>query len=421
MSDKPTTSFGAAAQEPEYHDVVDYATAEGAVKEQMDAIVATLTDALENDDYTVISSVDKEPAQKLGDTSQAILDEIKAASTFLSSFSQFKEAIKDFDFDKIGELAKNHARSLELAARKSPITKALRGAWNWATGNKETSIDDLKEEIDITMLEFGNVIVDLEKAAARIPGASDALEKQKDARNAAYEDYGVYMGAALHVLKQWQDEKLPALKAQAAASKSPSDISDLRAKTLGVTALNKKLTNMNTFHKSSLAQLETIDDLKGALVMSEMNITNHLTTSRGQWLAFMSEAMSAATIGEIAQASADADEFGDKVFEQATSMAELTQEIARSSFAHGTLDSEKLVEFLNKQAEGVVAEVQFIEEANARFTAERAAIEAAAKNLIDAKAQVETGADELVTEEDQAAVDAEISGLGGGSTPTPRP
>lgn len=418
MSDKPTNSFGAAAKQPDYQDVVDYATAEGAVKEQMDAIVATLTEALENDDYTVLSSIDKEPAQKLGDTSKAILDEIKAASAFLSSFSQFKEAIKNFDFDKVGELAKQHARNLELAARKSPITKALRGAFNWVTGNKETSIDDLKEQIDITMLEFSNVIVDLEKAAARIPGASEALEKQKDARNEAYADYGVYMGAALHVLSEWQNEKLPALKAQAAQSKSPSDISDLRAKTLGVTALNKKLTNMDTFHKSSLGQLETIDDLKGALVMSEMNITNHLTTSRGQWLAFMSEAMSAATIGEIAQASAEADEFGDKVFEQAQSMAELTQGIAQKSFLHGTLDADKLVEFLNKQADGVLAEVAFIEEANATFTAQRVAIEEAAKNLIEAKAQVDTGAD--LTAEDQAAADAEIAQLSTPKGPKPQ-
>ncbi len=380
-------------------DIVDYATADGERKTRMDALITTLEAAIAEDDLTVITSFDKEPSDTLGKTSETILREVQSANSFLGSFKEFGEKLKSFDFDGVGKMAKDYSasiqRNIQLAAIKSPITRFFKKAVNWVLGigKKDTTGDDLRHAIDQSILEFGQVIAELEKAKDKIPGLSKKLDKQEDARIEAYSEYGLYIGAAQEVYRRMKQDTIPALEAKAKNSGSLLDSRNVSAKKLANTVLNKKLTSMDTFHKSCLVQLETIGDLKGALTMSELNINSHLTTSKNEWLAFLSESTSAATLSEIAEANQKADQFGDKIFEQAQTLSDITTQMSRACFEHGTLDAGLVAGFLNKKKVQLLEGVQFMEEVNTRFEAKRAALDAAAADLLRAKAEVNSGAD----------------------------
>lgn len=380
-------------------DIVDYATATDEQRAQMDELIVGLETAIKDNDLTFITSFDKTPSDKLGATSEAILKEVQTANSFLGSFSGFGEKIKNFDFDGVGETAREYTQSIQrkmkLAAIKSPVVRALKTFVGWVTGlgKKSTTAADLRHEIDKSLLEFGEVIADLEDAKNKIPGLAQKLNTQEDARMEAYSDYGLYIGAALEVYRRMKDERIPALDAKAKETGSVLDAREARTQKVAMTVLNKKLTGMDTFHKSSLVQLETIDDLKTALVMSELNINTHLTTSKNEWLAFLSESTSAATLSEIAEATQQADQFGDKIFEQAQSLSDLTTAMSRASFEHGAVDPEKVTAFLKKKAVNVLESVKYMEEANQRFEAKREMLDAAAAELRAAKASVTSSAD----------------------------
>lgn len=375
-------------------DIVNYATADDARKAQMEPLISALEAAIAEDDLTVITSFDKAPSDKLGNTSETILKEVQSANSFLGSFKSFAEKLGNFDFNGIGEMAKDYTasiqRNMKLAAIKSPVVRFFKQAVSWALGlgKKKTTSEDLRHAIDQSLLEFGQVIGDLEKAKEKIPGLSKRLDTQEDARIEAYSEYGLYIGAAMEVYRRLKTEGIPALEAKAKETGSMLDSRNVTAKKLAMTVLNKKLTSMDTFHKSCLVQLETINDLKGALTMSELNINSHLTTSRNEWLAFLSESTSAATLSEIAEANQTADQFGDKIFEQAQTLSDLTKEMSRACFEHGTLDAGLVAEFLNKKTKQVLEGVTYMEELNQRFEAKRAVLDDAAANLLRAKAEV---------------------------------
>lgn len=379
-----------------YKDVVDYKAADAETKAKMDVIIAAVNKAIESNDLTVITSIDQEPSERLGATSEAILREAQSAGSFLGSFGAFRDKIASFDFDGVGRMARDYSatvqRRMKLAAlsfKESPFAYVVQRVAYFFTGmfgKKASTMDTLRHEIDKSLLQFGEVIADLEKARDKIPGAARNLLRQEDARIAAYSDYGLYIGATLEALRQWKEERIPAKEKEVAVTQSPLEMRNLRAQKLGMTVLNRKITDMDTFHKSCIVQLETIEDLKEALVMSELNINSHLTTSKGQWLAFMSEATSAATISTIAEANQSANQFGNRIFEQSVSLSDLTKNMSRACFENGALDAEKVVEFLKKKAENAVEGVRFIEEANRKFEQKRVDLDRAAKELHAAKA-----------------------------------
>lgn len=394
-----TQATGAGALGAFNADIVDYKEATDEQRAVMDSLIAELESAIEANDLSVITRFDQEPSDRLGDTSEAILREVQTANSFLGSFKDFGKKLAEFDFDSVGEIARDYSetiqRNMKIAAIKSPIMRGIRSFFGWVTGlgSKSSTAEDLRHEIDKSILEFGEVIAELEEAKDKIPGLSKKLDTQENARLAAYSDYGLYIGAALEVFRRMKDDVIPALDAKATETGSVLDARKARVTKVSTTVLNKKLTGMDTFHKSCLVQLETIEDLKTALVMSELNINTHLTTSRNEWLAFLSESTSAATLSEIAEATQKADQFGDKIFEQAQSLSDLTTQMARASFEHGAVDAEQVTKFLKKKTENVLEAVQFMEQANQRFEAKRDMLDAAAKELVAAKASVHSSAD----------------------------
>jgi len=402
-----TEAVGADAVKTFNADIVDYSQASDTQKQEMDVLIDGLVKAIDHGDLTQITAFDAEPSERLGRTSEQILREVQNANSFLGSFRSFGEKIKDFDFDSVGETAREYTdqiqRKMKLAAIKSPIWRGIKSFFSWATGlgSKKSTAEDLRHEIDASLLQFGEVIADLEEAKDKIPGLAQKLNTQENARLEAYSDYGLYIGAAAEVYRRMKDETIPALDTKAAESGSVLDARKARSQKVAMTVLNKKITGMDTFHKSCLVQLETIDDLKEALVMSELNIGTHLTTSKNEWMAFLSEATSAVTMSEIAEATQKADQFGDEIFEQANTLSEVTKAMSRASFEHGAVDADKVAEFLRKKAVNVLEDLAYVEEKNDRFEAKRETLDKAAKELVAAKtlaqspAKAEAGLEQL--------------------------
>lgn len=396
-------------------DVVDYQKldvskpADAARKAKMDEIIASVHKAMDENTLTVVSAIDKEPSDRLIETSKTILSEIDQAGSFLGAFDSFTEKLAKFDFTAIGKMAKDFVaesqRKTQLAAMRfseSPFAFILKKIAYFFTGmtSSKSTLDDLRHTIDKNLLEFGEVIGDLEKANDQIPSIEQRLDRQEDARLQAYSDYGLYVGAVREAYRQWKEEKIPALKSKAQESGSQLDLYELKTKQRGVVVINSKLTSMDTFHKSSLGQLETISDMKDALVHTQANIINHLTTSQANWYAFASEAKTSATISRMAEDVQKADRLNDEIFEQSEKLSQLTTAMARASLEHGTLDPQKVVEFLQRKKEGVIESMKFVEEVNKRFENNRALLDKAAKDFMAAKLQLTSTDEALAAEKD---------------------
>jgi hypothetical protein len=385
-------AFAAAAQGDvltQFHsDIVDYATADADIKKRMDAMIASI----DTKDLNTITIFAKEPTDVLRESSEAIVKKAQDATTFLGSFAQIKEKLEHFDFDNVGKLAAEYVktidRKLSMAAItwKSPIKKLM----SVFTGHgKDTTMDDIRHEVDKSLLQLSDVVADLESARDKIPGVVTDLNTLETARLEAYSEYGIYVGAALEKYRRVKEE-MPEL--EKAATDSPLKQSELRNARLAMTVLNAKVTDMDTFHKSCLVQLKTIDDLEEALAMSQVKIDSHLTISQGQWMALLAEAETAAQIGQIAESVQAADEFGDKIFEQSQKLSDMTKVMARRAFEHGTLDPVKVVETLKQRTIEIQDDLNYMAAFNQKMEAERAALDDAGRAFREAAIKVTTPA-----------------------------
>ena len=381
-------TFGGAAGKPFNEDIVDYRKADPETKAKMDKLIATI----DLKDLNTITVFGKEPTDVLRESSEAIVKRAQNATTFLGGFAQIKEKLENFDFNTVGKLAADYSakveRKLKMAAlsfKKSPFMYVVKKVGYFFTGlrgGKETSMDNIRHEIDKSLLQLADVVADLEESKAKIPGVIKDLNILEDARLTAYSDYGIYVGAALEKYRQVKEEVLPKLEEE--ASTSPLKQVELRNIRLAATVLNAKVTDMDTFHKSSLVQLKTIDDLQEALAMSQLKIDSHLTISQGQWIAILAEAATAAQVSEIAETVKTADDFGDKIFEQSQKLSDMTKAMSRAAFGHGTLDPVKVIQHLEKRTQDIKDDLVFMTEFNAKMEAQRTALDEAGQKFREA-------------------------------------
>lgn len=402
-------TFGGAAGKPFNDDVVDYRKADAETKAKMDKLIATI----DLKDLNTITVFGKEPTDVLRESSEAIVKRAQNATTFLGGFAAIKEKLENFDFNTVGKLAGDYSakveRKLKMAAlsfKKSPFMYVVKKVGYFFTGlggGNETSMDNIRHEIDKSLLQLADVVADLEESKAKIPGVIKDLNTLEDARLTAYSDYGIYVGAALEKYRQVKEEVLPKLEEE--ASTSPLKQSELRNINLAAMVLNAKVTDMDTFHKSSLVQLKTIDDLQQALAMSQLKIDSHLTISQGQWTAILAEAATAAQVSEIAETVKTADDFGDKIFEQSQKLSDMTKAMSRAAFGHGTLDPVKVIQHLEKRTQDIKDDLVFMTEFNAKMEAQRAALDEAGQKFREAASKV-TAPREVREAAEQAATAA---------------
>jgi hypothetical protein len=363
-----------------YKDIVDYSTADAETKTRMDALIASL----DVKNLNTITTFGKEPTDVLRESSESIVKAAQTAASFLGGFAKFKELVGNFNFEKVGELARKYTASIQrklAQVAQGPVRKFFHAIF----GKKETDIQEISHEINKSLLQLGDVVANLEEAKEKIPGIVTNLNILEKARINAYSEYGVYVGAALEKYRRTKEE-MPAL--EKAAADSPMKQAELNDARLGMTVLNAKLTDMDTFHKSCLVQLKTINDLEGTLAMSQLKIDSHLTISQGQWTALLAESATAVQIAKIVEDIKAADDFGDKVFEQSQKLSDMTKVMARSSFGHGTLDPVKVVAHLEKRAKDIQEDLKFLDTFNQKMETERAALDEAGRKFREAAIKV---------------------------------
>ena len=278
-------------------DIVDYRDPDldPALKKRMDDLIATI----DIKDLNTITTFAKEPTEVLRQSSESIVKRAQSATSFLGGFSKIKEKLANFDFDGVGEMAAEYSKLVARRLKMAAVTwsNPIKKIWYMMTGSKRNvSIDNVRHEIDKSLLQLADVVADLEESKSKIPGVITDLNTLETNRLEAYSEYGVYLGAALEKYKRVKEEDLPKLEKLAGDSGSPLQQVELRNMKLAATVLNTKLTDMDGFHKSSLVQLKTIDDMQEALAMSQLKIDSHLTISQGQWTAILAEAAVTAQI-----------------------------------------------------------------------------------------------------------------------------
>lgn len=379
-------------------DIVDYRDPDldPALKKRMDDLIATI----DIKDLNTITTFAKEPTEVLRQSSEAIVKRAQSATSFLGGFSKIKEKLANFDFDGVGEMAAEYSKLVARRLKMAAVTwsNPIKKIWYMITGSKRNvSIDNVRHEIDKSLLQLADVVADLEESKSKIPGVITDLNTLETNRLEAYSEYGVYLGAALEKYKRVKEEDLPKLEKLAGDSGSPLQQVELRNMKLAATVLNTKLTDMDGFHKSSLVQLKTIDDMQEALAMSQLKIDSHLTISQGQWTAILAEAAVTAQISEIAETVQAADEFGDKIFEQSQKLSDMTKAMSRAAFGHGTLDPVKVIEHLKKRTQDIQEDLVFMAQFNEKMEAQRAAMDEAGREFRAAATKV-TAAPEVKPE-----------------------
>jgi uncharacterized protein YaaN involved in tellurite resistance len=383
LADFAASAAGDAASKF-YVDVVDYRKTDDATKAKMDALIATI----DIKDLNTITTFSKEPAEVLRKSSEDIVKRAQSATTFLGSFAAIKDKLEHFDFTSVGKMAADYAAKIDRRLSSAALTwkNPIKKIGNMLSGHgKDTTIDDIRVQIDKSLLQLADVVADLEGAKDKIPGVVKDLSTLETARLNAYSDYGLYVGAAVEKYRRTKEE-MPKLEQE--ATDSPLKQSELRQTRLAMTVLNEKVTDMDTFHKTCLVQLKTIDDLQESLAMCQVKIDSHLTISQGQWTALLAEAAVAAETGQIAESVKAADQFGDKIFEQSQKLSDMTKVMARDAFSRGTLDPVKVVANLQKRTAEIQEDLQFVDDFNKKMEAQRDALDAAGREFRDAAIKV---------------------------------
>jgi uncharacterized protein YaaN involved in tellurite resistance len=334
-----------------FQDVPEYQTSGGDLRAELERRIALI----DPKNLNTITQHGKESSEKLGSSSRAVIEKIQKANSFVASFSDSRTLLQNFDFETVGKIAKQYTvtakRALEraeLSIRKNPLLytgaaitgffggipaaaaviagglglKALQKRW------RPVTIEDLGHEIDKSLLKLDEVIAGLKEARNKIPAIVDDLNTLEDARVQSYYDFALDVAAEVEVYRRLKEEIVPALEKEAASS--PAKARELREMRTAMMVLNRKATDMDAYHKVSLTQLESIEDLQQALAISMLNIDSHLSVSKGQWEAIVAESLVATNVADVARADAEATAFGQKIFEQSQTMTGMVRDLARA-------------------------------------------------------------------------------------------
>ncbi|MCB9992009.1 MAG: toxic anion resistance protein [Rhodospirillales bacterium] len=364
-------------------DIVDYGTAVGDTKIKMDRLI----ESLDSKDLNSVTTFAKEPSQVLGDVADGVIKEVQNSGSFLAPFDEFKQAIANFDFDTLSEMAADFSGSVTRKLKIASYNPVFRFIVNLFSGNNDTSMAEIRAEIDKSMLQLGEVMASLEEASDNIPGIVTRLDTLRDTLTEAYSDYGLYIGAALEKLRRMEEDEIPALQAEVQAG-SLLKQEELQSAYMTMTILNKKITNMDNFHKQSLLNLARIRDLKKAVGMSKLNLDEKLTVSEGEWKGVIATNAVATEVSEIVDTIADTDAFSRKIREQGVKVAAMIQDKVTQAFEVGTVDAVRMVELLKNKATDANKEAEYLSDFNRRQKAARAELDAAGRELLAASANL---------------------------------
>ncbi len=360
-------------------DIVDYATADAETKARMDDLIATL----KIDDLNSVTTFAKEPSETLGDVADGIIKEIQSSNSFLAPFEDFKKAIAEFDFETVGDMAKQYSAAVSRKLQLAKHNGLVRGFLGLFSRGKGASMDEIRSEIDKSLLQLGEVMASLEEASDRIPSIVGRLDELKTSFTHAYSEYGVYIGAALEKLREMEEETIPELQKEAQAG-SLLKQEELQSSYMVMTMLNKKITNMDNFHKQSILNLARIRDLMNAMGMSKLNIDEKLTVSEGEWKGILATNAVAAEVSEIVDTVSDADQFSRQIREQGVKVGGMIQQKVAEAFEAGSVDAERMVELLKGKAQDLNKEAEYLAKFNQQQKDARAALDAAGRELLTA-------------------------------------
>jgi hypothetical protein len=383
-------------------DIVNYATATGVTRDEMDS----LKDSLDVNNLNSITTFAKEPSEILGETSDAIIQEVQSAGSFLEPFSEFKEAVANFDFDTLSEMAEDFQDSITRKLKLATYIAPVRWVLNQFSGD-DPEIEDIRNEIDKSLLQLGSVMASLEEASEAIPGIVSRLDELRSAFTQSYSEYGLYIGAALERLRELEEVEIPKLQEEAAAG-SLLKQEELQSTYMAMTILNKKITNMDNFHKQSLLNLARIRDLKKALAMSKLNIDEKLTVSEGEWKGILATNAVAVEVAEITGTVADADAFSRKIREQGVKVAGMIDERVMDAFEAGSVDAKRMVELLKDKAQKLNEEAAYLADFNLRQKAAREELDKAGRELLEAASQLHVPLSNDEIEEVKATAAADV-------------
>jgi len=377
--------------DPDFNpDILAYKDSTGEKRAKQDEIIAFINAAMEEQTFSKIALVDKEPADRLGAGSQAIYDEVEKSTAFLSSFGKFAEQLKTLDFSKLDEtVAKMTAsvlRKAELASMNG-FFRFVTNLYYTVTGQNKPAptLTELQTEGRKELLKGAEAMADLEEAIDQVPVVEESLDKQDNLRQEFYSDYGLYVGAMMEAYRIWKEEKLPELAEKAKKSRSPMDIRNFQAMQRGVEFINEKTTRMSRLHKDSINELDTIYKMKEALATTQFNMMDHLTVTQNEWKSYATKQQAAGAIGAMVGTVQEVDRAKQAILKNDEKLSNAIVSMANASFGSSMEDAKRTIATMKATAESTIREA---EEAVARAKAlegTRAALATAKDQLVAAK------------------------------------
>lgn len=411
-------------------DIPDINNTDPATRERM----LILKDSIDPYDLNTINVYAIEPGKELTETSRYLVERANNVGGLLKSFDSFRDRLTKFDFETVSNTAQKYAGIMQRKAARvsqtllrNPLAIAagigatiLSGGMAGAAiglsifGMKETArkfrkkfkqptAEDLRHQIDDSMLQLGDIISDLEEAQNAIPSIVDDINKLRTAKTIAYSELGVYIGAARARYLEIKTVMIPTKQTEAKGGSllAQQDLGQLRT---AQEVLNKRLLLLQTFHGTSLGDLSSLQDLTRTLSLSHVNISGHLTISQSEWMGILAQASITARTSEVAEVVANADKFGDQIFDANAKLSSMARNMAVTSFQRGGVDPKKIVNFLNEQAKAIVGELNAMRARNEGVELSQKNIETATRNLLLASARA--GLTELGSENISALTSA---------------
>jgi hypothetical protein len=372
--------------------VPDYHTADPAIREIMDGIMAEIDPY----DVTTIFNVGRDALNRLGDVADQVMRRSGTESAMLTSLDELQGEIAEINISDLANqamgvgakgvkwVAKNPGTAIATVAAGTFLTPfAFLGLPMAKAGldkvNSMRQGEDVAATLRTTIAKSGNVMEKLEQAGVEIPNEIRSIDELGRSRAEAYRDVSICIGALVERQRILNDEEIPALTAESMADDADYEI-EFRVQTLQMSSerMAEKINAMLASRLVSQASMVTLMRLKGIFAQAGGKIQTHLDVSVPQWKAQIAESGVMLAANKITQVIGEADEFGNKVLVQGAAVADKTAEMMAKSVRTGTYDPQKLIGVLENLTRSLTEDVRQIGTRRADLEADRLRLSAAA-------------------------------------------
>jgi uncharacterized protein YaaN involved in tellurite resistance len=385
--------------------VIEYAEAKAnpqeypGLCEQMDKLIQPI--ALNPDSFQVIITYGTPPLEELGKVASSMI-QIQSkfndqVNVMASSWNRMQEGMKEAGFETFIETAQKALKTAAGAAGKGVkggfsigknILESFNGAKN-RKGEEDKMLEEMQESLPQMAKELQRLINDISKTEQGINQVLQEAEKLGIARLEATRALNLYIGAGKEVLRRYDEEWIPEAKEIHDETADPDDKMYLDNVLSRKDDFTGRLLNLEGSRTQSVVAAQQLRQIMETLQEQLKKIQEIKYNSRNEWQAMLAAAGIAGSNLKSAQMLKEADEFGDRMFEQTTKMVEKSAELTRNTRARGSVDPQKLIDAAERLQKVIESDAQASVDRAKQLESLTAQLRSSTEKLLETSSQVQ--------------------------------